>query len=65
MFQPTVGDYLIDKNSIKDGLVPTIWLFKKGGIIQKYNRVEEDGELLYESAQWVRVQDIFLISVRV
>ena len=33
--------------------MPTIWLFKKGGIIQKYNRTEENGEVVYESAQWV------------
>ena len=43
----------MDKSTVKDDLVPTIWLFKKGGIIQKYNRTEENGEVVYESAQWV------------
>ena len=53
IFQPTVGDYLLEKASVKDGIAPIIWLFKKGGIMQKHNRVVEDGETLYESAKFV------------
>ena len=53
LFQPTVGDYLLEKAVVKDGIAPIIWLFKKGGIMQKHNRVVEDGETLYESAKFV------------
>ena len=55
LFQPTVGDYLLEKASVKDGIAPIIWLFKKGGIMQKHNRVVEDGETLYESAKFVSI----------
>ena len=39
LFQPTVGDYLLEKASVKDGIAPIIWLFKKGGIMQKHNEI--------------------------
>ena len=40
LFQPTVGDYLLQKASVKDGIAPIIWLFKKGDIMQKHNKIK-------------------------
>ncbi|XP_052222636.1 uncharacterized protein LOC127838716 isoform X1 [Dreissena polymorpha] len=47
--QPNSGDFLIEKEECKDGNIPFLWRFKNDGLIQKYEKKEENGKVFYQN----------------
>ncbi|XP_053384690.1 uncharacterized protein LOC123536119 [Mercenaria mercenaria] len=47
--EPEVGDFVLEKAECKDGNIPFLWRYKRGGLIQKYERMEEDGKVFYQN----------------
>ncbi|XP_052800345.1 uncharacterized protein LOC128231491 [Mya arenaria] len=47
--EPTIGDFLLEKAECPDGSIPFLWRYKKGGLIQKFERKEEEGKVFYEN----------------
>jgi hypothetical protein len=47
--QPEIGDFVLEKEECQDGNIPYLWRYKRGGLIQKYERMEEDGKVFYQN----------------
>lgn len=47
--EPDVGDFVLEKAACKDGRIPYLWRYKRGGLIQKYERKVEDGKTFYQN----------------
>ncbi|KAL4225547.1 protein of unknown function (DUF4211) [Mactra antiquata] len=49
--EPSPGDFVLEKSACKNGDVPYLWQYRKGGLIQKYERQIEDGNEVYVNVQ--------------
>ncbi|XP_060573912.1 bromodomain and WD repeat-containing DDB_G0285837-like, partial [Ruditapes philippinarum] len=48
-FVPEIGDFVLEKEECQDGNIPYLWRYKRGGLIQKYEQMEEDGKVFYQN----------------
>lgn len=47
---------MLEKAECRHGNIPFLWRYKRGGLIQKYERIEEDGKVFYQNVLNVSIQ---------